>query len=74
MWVSHFFQNETDDFGFLSVEKQRTEFRLSGRCFDKFQDSTRDMNVSVEPDRFAVARKASKENPPAGDQPFPVDK
>ena len=36
LWVSHFFQNETDDLGFLSVKKQRTEFRLSGRCCDKF--------------------------------------
>ena len=36
LWVSHFFQNETDDLGFLSVKKQCTEFRISGRCCDKF--------------------------------------
>jgi len=47
--------------GFLSVDKQRTKFRLSGKCWDKLRDSTRNMNVSIEPDRFAVTRQASKE-------------
>ena len=73
LWA-YYFQNETNDFGFLSVENQRTKFRLSGGFCDKFQDSTRNMNVSVELDRFAVARQASKEKyPPVRDRPFPAD-
>ena len=59
LWVSHF--GETNDFGFLSVEKQRTECCIHGGYFDKFQDSTSNIRVSVEPDRFPVARQASKE-------------
>jgi len=38
--MSHFFQDEADDFGFLCIEKQGTQFGFGGGGGNKFEDGT----------------------------------
>jgi hypothetical protein len=36
LWVSEFSKSETEDLGFLCIEREGTQFGFGGRCSDKF--------------------------------------
>ncbi len=61
LWVSKFGKSETEDLGFLCIEKEGTQFGFSGGCSDKFEYRTRDVDGAVELDRIAVNRETAEE-------------
>ncbi len=61
LWVSEFGKSETEDLGFLYIEKEGTNFGFSGRCGDKFEYCTRDVDSAIEFDRIAINRETAKE-------------
>ncbi len=40
LWVSEFGKSETEDLGFLCIEKEGTQFGFGGRCGNKFEYCT----------------------------------
>ncbi len=60
LWVSEFGKSETGDLGFLSVEKEGTQFGFGHRCSNKFEYCACDVDGAVEFDRIAVNRETAK--------------
>jgi hypothetical protein len=54
--MAHFFENEADDFDFLSVEKKGAKLGLGGRCGDVFEYGAQTVDGTVENDWLVVAR------------------
>ncbi len=61
LWVSEFGKSETEDLGFLYIEKEGTQFGFGGRCGDEFEYRTHDVDGTVEFERITVNREAAKE-------------
>ncbi len=59
--MDQFGKSETEDFGFLCIEKEGTQFGFGGRCGNKFEYHTRDVDGAVEFDRIAVNRETNEE-------------
>ncbi len=61
LWVSEFGKSETEDLGFLCIEKEGTQFGFGGGCGNKFEYCTRDVDGAIEFDRIPVNRETAKE-------------
>ncbi len=59
--MSKFGKSETEDLGFLCIEKEGTQFGFGGRCGDEFEYCPHDVDGAVEFDRIAVNRETAKE-------------
>jgi hypothetical protein len=66
LWVSEFGKSETEDLGFLSVEKEGTQFGFGRRYSNKFEYCACDVNGAVEFDRIAVDRETAKKEVATG--------
>jgi hypothetical protein len=47
LWMSKFCKSETEDLGFLRIEKEGTQFGFGGRCGNKFEYCTCDVDGTV---------------------------
>jgi hypothetical protein len=66
LWVSEFSKSEMEDLGFLCIENKGTQFGFGGRCSNKFEYCTRNLDGAVEFDRIAINRETAEEEvPPA---------
>jgi hypothetical protein len=61
LWVSKFGKSETEDLGFLHIEKEGTQFCFGGGRGDKFEYRTCDVDGAVEFDRNAINGETAKE-------------
>ncbi len=61
LWVSKFGKSETEDLGFLCIEKEGTQFGFGGGHGNKFEYHTHDVDGAVEFDRIAVNGDTAKE-------------
>ncbi len=61
LWVSEFSKSETEDFGFLCIEKEGTQFGFGGRFGNKFEHRTPDVDGAIEFDRIVVNRETAME-------------
>jgi hypothetical protein len=59
--VSKFGKSETEDLGFLCIEKEGTQLGFGCGCSDKFEYRTRDVDGTIEFDRIAVNGETAKE-------------
>ncbi len=66
LWVSKFGKSETEDLGFLSVEKEGTQFGFGCRCSNKFEYCACDVDGAVEFDRITVDRETAKKEVATG--------
>ncbi len=60
LWVSEFGKSEMEDFGFLCLEEEGTQFGFGGGSSDKFEYSTCDVHGAFEFDRVAVDRETTE--------------
>ncbi len=61
LWVFEFGKSESEDFGFLCIEKEGTQFGFGGGCGNKFEYCTHDVDGNVEFDRIAINRETAEE-------------
>ncbi len=66
LWVSKFGKSKMEDFGFLCIEKEGTQFSFGGGCGDRFEYRTCDVLGAVEFDRITVNRETAKEEVATG--------
>jgi hypothetical protein len=60
-WVAKFLKDKFDDVSFLSIEKEYTEFGISGGCCGKFENGASDMDGTIGDDWSRVKGDATKE-------------
>ncbi len=59
--MSKFSKSETEDLGFLCIEKEGTQFGFGGGRGNKFEYHTGDVDGAVEFDRIAVNEETAEE-------------
>ncbi len=62
LWVSEFGKSETEDLGFLSVEKEGTQFGFGHRCSNEFEYCACDVDGTLEFDRIAIDRETAEKD------------
>ncbi len=60
--MSEFGKSETEDLGFLCIEKEGTQFGFSSGRGDEFEYRTRDVVGAIEFDSIAVNRETDEED------------
>ncbi len=66
LWVSKFGKSETEDLGFLSIEKVGTQFGFGRRCSNKFEYCACAVDGTIEFDRIAVNRETAEKEVATG--------
>ncbi len=61
LWVSKYGKSETEDLGFLCIEREGTRFGFGGGRGNKFEYCTHDVDGTVEFDRIAISGETAEE-------------
>jgi hypothetical protein len=61
LWMPKFVQGKTNDFGFLDIEEEGSQFGFSGGCSDQFEDGASDVSCAIQFDWITVNRHTPEE-------------